>query len=146
MSKSLLWVGATFLLFTILLLLGRLTKEHYEMKNAPNAMMQTEAKASTDNTSNKDLTGQQLVAKLGCTNCHGSDLSGTKMAPNIHKVKQYWSRQSLINYLRNPSSYMSTSRFEAYRAKYPNTVMPAFNNINVKDLGKVADYVLSLQK
>ena len=148
MTKSLIWVGAFVGVFVILLLLGRVTHETYVMKNAPQmtTMPQTNSSSGSGNSSSGDLTGEQLVSKLGCTNCHGNGMTGTNMAPSLHAVASNWSRESLINYLRNPSSYMSDARFKAYKAKYPNTMMPPFNNIDVKDLGKVADYILSLSK
>jgi hypothetical protein len=59
------------------------------------------------------------------------------------QVKDNWTRQELINYLRNPQSYMSSNRFKEFKKKYPNVMMPAFNNIDIKDLGKIADYLLS---
>jgi hypothetical protein len=37
---------------------------------------------------------------------------------------------------------MSSDRFKEYEKKYPNMVMPSFNNINVQELGKIAEYLL----
>jgi cytochrome c2 len=96
--------------------------------------------------SSKTKTPGQLVASLGCTGCHGSDLAGTNMAPGLHNLKQNWSRDELINYLRNPSSYIKSESFKNFRAMYPNTIMPSFSNIDVKELGKIADYLQGLQK
>ncbi len=145
MTKPQIWVAAFVLAFVVLFLLGRATKENYTMKNVPQMSTMPQS-GNGGSTSAKDLSGEQLVSKLGCVNCHGTDLTGTKMAPDIHGVQKYWSRDALINYLRNPSSYMSSERFKAYRAKYPGIMMPPFNNIDVKDLGKVADYILTLHK
>ena len=66
------------------------------------------------------------------------------MAPSLHNVKDNWSRDKLINYLRNPSSYMSSDRFKEYQQQYPGVIMPSFGNIEVKELGKVAEYLLGL--
>lgn len=139
MTKPQIWVAAVLVVFLILLALEMNTQRSDEQKKAvPGEQLQTEE-------SSQPKTPEQLVSSLGCTGCHGSDLSGTRMAPNLHGVKDYWSRDKLINYLRNPSSYMASDRFKNYKAKYPNTLMPSFSNIDVKELGKIADYLLKLK-
>ena len=139
MTKSQIWVASFLVLFLILFFLGRVSKN-----------VDTENKQSTtspmpqSNMTSEDLNGQELTAKLGCVNCHGSDLNGTKMGPSLHDVKDNWTRDKLINYLRNPSSYMDSDRFKEFQQQYPGINMPSFNNIQVKDLGKVAEYLLGL--
>jgi hypothetical protein len=64
------------------------------------------------------------------------------MGPPLQNISQNWKRDDLINYLRNPNSYMSTERFKAYQEKYPNVIMPPFNHVDVKELGRIADYLL----
>ncbi len=139
MTKSQIWVASFLVLFLILFFLGRVSKnvdnENGQATNSP--MPQT-------NMTSEELTGEQLVSQLGCVNCHGSDLSGTKMAPSLHNVKNNWSRDKLINYLRNPSSYMDADRFKEFKSQYPGVIMPSFGNIEVKELGKVAEYLLKL--
>ncbi len=142
MTKPQIWVAATLVLFFALYILEMSTKRTDEQvkPNPTTAMQQQNPQVSADQPPEK------LVVNLGCTGCHGGDLSGTAMAPSLHAVKDNWSRDGLINYLRNPSSYMSSSRFEELKSKYPNTMMPSFSNIDVKVLGKVADYLISLSK
>ncbi|MHB1686465.1 MAG: c-type cytochrome [Ignavibacteriaceae bacterium] len=138
MTKPQIWVAAFLALFLILFLIEKVTvRSDVQVKT-------TGGGASQMGQSTQPSTAEDLLSSLGCTGCHGSDLTGTKMAPNIHGVKQYWSRDNLINYLRNPSSYMSSARFQNYRTKY-QIMMPSFNNIDVKNLGKIADYLLQLQ-
>ena len=139
MTKPQIWVAAFLVLFIGLFLLGRLTKEEEPMKdfsdmnNSPMGSQQT-----------TQLTGDKLFQTFGCINCHGADLAGTNMGPSLKNVKTYWdSRDNLINYLRNPNSYMDKDRFRDYREKYPNQIMPSFGNKDVKDLGKIADYLLN---
>jgi mono/diheme cytochrome c family protein len=83
------------------------------------------------------------MVRLGCTNCHGDDLNGTQMAPPLKNIKDFWSKDKLTNYLRNPESFMDSDRFKAYRDKYPGTIMPSFGNINVQELGKIAEFLLN---
>ncbi len=141
MTKPQIWIAAVLVLFFLLFFLEKNTNRSDEQVkgNPPSTMPQTDQSAQAK-------TPQQLIASLGCTGCHGSDLSGTKMAPDLHNVKENWSRDGLINYLRNPNSYMSTKRFQDFKAKYPNIMMPSFNNIDVKVLGNIADYLRGLKK
>ncbi len=139
MTKPQIWIAAVLILFFILFFLEKSTKRSdVQQKSEPTVTQQTQQ-------SGQAKTPEQMMASLGCTGCHGADLSGTNMAPSLHGVSRFWTRDALINYLRNPSSYMSTGRLKDYQAKY-QIMMPSFNNIDVKDLGKIADYLLSLKK
>ena len=135
MTKPQIWVAAFLALFIVLFIIGRLTKKEEPLRNIPsgNPMTQTTA---------EDLTAEQLIVNFGCTNCHGANLEGTAEGPVLRDVKQFYSRKELITYLRNPESYMNSERFKKYRERYPNVVMPNFSNRDVKDLGKIADYLL----
>ena len=140
MTKPQIWVAMVLVLFVLLLVLELNTNRSDEQKKVmPNQQTQMSESA-------RPSTADQLVASLGCTGCHGADLSGTRMAPDLHTVSKYWSRDKLINYLRNPSSYMDSGRFKNYKAQYPNVMMPSFSNIDVRELGKIADYLLNLNK
>lgn len=140
MTKPQIWVAAFLLLFIVLFMIGRLTKEDEPMKDFSgmnNSPMGEQTSA--------ELSGDKLIQSFGCTNCHGADLAGTNMGPSLKGLKEFWSsRDNLINYLRNPNSFMDSDRFKEYKAKYPNGIMPSYGNKDVKDLGKIADYLLTL--
>ncbi|MEO8399871.1 MAG: cytochrome c [Ignavibacteriaceae bacterium] len=106
MTKSQIWVASFLVLFLLLFFLGRVSKnvESGEQKTT-NPLPQT-------NSSSKELSAPELITQLGCVNCHGPDLSGTKLGPSLQNVKEFWSRDKLINYLRNPNSYMDSERFK----------------------------------
>ncbi|WP_337865346.1 cytochrome c [Ignavibacterium sp.] len=138
MTKPQIWVAAFLFLFIILFLIQNATKTHEPEKDFSqmgSSMMQQE--------SNENLSGAQLMNNFGCLSCHGANLEGTAMGPALVNLKEFWSRDNLINYLRNPNSYMNQKRFQEYQEKYPNMIMPAYGNKDVKDLGKIADYLLS---
>ena len=138
MTKPQIWVAAFLFLFIILFMIGRMTKEEAPMKDFSGMN-----NSAMGEQSNEELTGEKLVMSFGCVNCHGGNLAGSNMAPSLVGLKKYWSsRDDLINYLRNPNSFMDSDRFKGYRAKYPNGIMPAYGNKDVKDLGKIADYLL----
>jgi mono/diheme cytochrome c family protein len=90
-----------------------------------------------------DVDGLTLIKQTGCTSCHGDNLQGTKLAPALAEIKKFWSRDALINYLRNPQSYSRDARFDEYREKYRNVIMPSYGNIDVKELGRMAEYLLT---
>lgn len=138
MTKPQIWVAAFLLLFIILFMIGRLTKKEEPMRDFSGMGSQMSEQSTSE------LSGDKLVQSFGCVNCHGADLAGTNMAPSLKGVKQFWnSRDNLINYLRNPNSFMDSDRFKAYKEKYPGGIMPSYGNKDVKDLGKIADYLLS---
>ncbi len=140
MTKTQIWLGGFVLLFIALFMLGRLTKKddtESQMKKME-AMMQKQQ-------DNQEASIAPQLNRLNCTRCHGGDLKGTPVGPTLYGLKNSWDRDGLINYLRNPSSYMSSDKFKIYKDKYKNVVMPAYNNVDVKELGQIADYLLNLK-
>lgn len=137
MTNAQKWIAAFLGLFLILFALGRITKKDDGMEAMSMQMMQQAQQAT------QQQDGLGLMKQAGCITCHGSNLQGTKMAPALAGLKEFWTRDKLINYLRNPSSYGTDDRFVDYKAKYKNVVMPSYSNIDVKELGKIADYLLT---
>ena len=138
MTNAQKWVAAFLGLFLILFLLGRITRK--EEQTMPQTMGQMGQQ--TTQTS-EDADGQTLTKQLGCVSCHGESLQGTQMAPALVNISKNWTRDGLINYLRNPSSYGGGARFDEYREKYKNTIMPSYGNRDVKELGRIAEFLLT---
>jgi cytochrome c553 len=139
MTNAQKWMSAFLVLFLVLFILSRLTMKeevvHHTMNEGYN-----EQTAQQNET---DIDGFTLIKQNGCVTCHGQNLEGTNMAPAIAGMSEFWSRDKLINYLRNPSSYSGDKRFQEYKLKYKNIVMPSYGNLDVKDLGKMVDYLLT---
>ncbi len=136
MTKTQIWVAGFLVLFLILFGLQKLTQKD-EAPMHPGMEMNAPPPAGEQNA-------LSLINANGCTSCHGQDLKGSNLGPGLTGLKENWSsRESLINYLRNPNSFMDEDRFKDYKQRY-NTIMPPFNNLDVKDLGKIADYLLTL--
>jgi cytochrome c553 len=141
MTKPQIWLAAFLLLFIFLFLLGRVTRgPREENKQISNPVPQGEM-----SNQSQDLSPKDMMTRIGCTGCHGIDLAGTMKAPSLIDIKGNWSKDKLINYLRNPASFMSGDRFKVYREKYSGAMMPSFNNISVQELGKIAEYLLNPQ-
>ncbi|MBU1096953.1 MAG: cytochrome c [Bacteroidetes bacterium] len=135
MTNAQKWVTAFLGIFIVLFFIGRFTKEEVDYSEEHNSYESQEP---------VQLDGLALINKIGCVSCHGSDLKGTGLAPGLYSAKEYWSREKLIGYLRNPSSYNGDDRFEAYKTQY-KSLMPSYSNIDVDQLGIIADYLLSLE-
>lgn len=139
MTKTQIWLGGFVLLFIALFIIGRLTK-----KEDPEAGMK-KMEAMMQQQSDKEAPGAAQLNRLNCTRCHGGDLKGTPVAPTLYGLANSWDRDNLINYLRNPSSFSNSDKFKIYKDKYKNVVMPSYNNVDVKELGQIADYLLNLK-
>ncbi len=136
MSKSQIWIASFLGLFLVLFLLSRAFKH-----DSAETAFKNESGRETAVTA---VDVKTSIRNNGCAGCHGQNLEGTTLAPALTGVKQYWSsREELISYLRNPNSFMDKDRFQEYKNKY-NSVMPGYGNIDIKDLGRIADYLLSL--
>jgi len=138
MTNAQKWVTLFLGLFLLLFILGRATKEEEVFDEDYDYYDESSAETS-------EMDALSLINKVGCVSCHGADLKGTALAPTLYNAKEYWSREKLIGYLRDPSSYSGDDRFEAYKAKY-KSLMPSYGNIEVEKLGIIADYLLSLEK
>jgi hypothetical protein len=138
MTKPQIWVAAFLAAFILLFILQKVTKK--EVAPTRDLSSQMNNQMSEENTT--ELTAAQLISNFGCTNCHGGELQGTQMAPALTNLSQHWGKESLLNYLRRPEDFMDEARFQEYKQKYPNQIMPPYNNKNIKDLGKIVDYLL----
>jgi hypothetical protein len=137
MTKSQIWVASFLVLFLALFLLSRITRTDEEPRQLPagNPTPQTDMSA-------EEISAADIITRQGCRGCHGNELEGTRMGPPLINLTQFWSRDELINYLRNPNSFMDKDRFRKYQQEYPGVIMPSYTNVDVKDLGRIADYLL----
>lgn len=138
MTKPQIWVAAFLVVFFLLFMLQQVTKEEETSRDLSSQMNNP---MSEENTA--ELSGQQLISNFGCTNCHGNDLAGTNIAPALNNLTQFWGKESLLNYLRNPNDFMNQKRFQEYKEKYSGQIMPSYGNKDIKDLGKIVDYLLT---
>ncbi len=135
--NALRWILVVLLLFVGLFILSNVlgTFDNGEDNLAQYAQQQ-------QNNPNK-LDGAQLMKNFGCVGCHGNNLEGTINGPELVNLAEYWNRDNLINYLRNPKGFANSDRFEEYKKKYSKVIMPSYESIDVKDLGTIADYLLA---
>ncbi len=144
MTKAQIWVAGFLGAFVLLFLLQSFTTDPnigYGASYNP--------QESTGDTMNQggtmdaqELSGLDLINDWGCKTCHGGNLEGTTMAPALANLSSFYDRDKLINYLRNPNSFMDQDRFKKYKEKYRGIIMPSYGQHSVKQIGKVADYLL----
>lgn len=138
MTKPQIWVAAFLAAFILLFILQKATKK----EEAPRDLSSQMNNQMTEENQT-ELSAVQLISNFGCTNCHGSDLAGTNLAPALNNLSQYWGKESLLSYLRNPNDYMNQKRFQEYKERYRGQIMPSYGNKDIKDLGKIVDYLLT---
>ena len=138
MTKPQIWVSVFLVVFILLFILGRLTKKEETPRDLSSQMNNPMTEEATT-----DLSAEQLIKNFGCTNCHGDNLAGTPKAPALKNLSELWGKESLLSYLRNPNNYMDDERFKEYRKIYPGQIMPSYGNKNMKDLGKIVEYLLA---
>lgn len=136
MTNAQKWVAAFLMLFLLLFALEKLTEKKPSMVTMPEVIEK--------NISGENVDVVTIMNRLRCTSCHGSDFKGTANGPSIIGVKKYWTKDGLVNYLRNPMSYSKGERFDSYKIKY-KSFMPSFEQTDSKTLGKIAEYVLQLK-
>lgn len=137
MTKTLVWILVFLATFAALFFLQHLTKDDGTSSTVSGYM------EGSDSVGVAGAAGSELVSQFGCLNCHGNDLAGTPAAPPLTGLSKYYDREGLITYLRNPDKNKTGARFDDYKTKYASGIMPAYGNKDLKDLGKIADYLLS---
>jgi len=93
MTKPQIWVAAFLALFILLFLLGRLTKE----EDSENSIANTNT-VPQSNMSSGDISGADLIARIGCINCHGNDLAGTEKGPSLVRKDSRITKKNILTW------------------------------------------------
>jgi mono/diheme cytochrome c family protein len=88
--------------------------------------------------------GAKLFASQGCTLCHGADGAGTVFGPTLQGKRQYWTREKLMEYLKNPVAYAEKDKRLSEQARRFTLPMQRFDKLKPEELGALADYVLTI--
>lgn len=79
----------------------------------------------------------------GCVTCHGMDAHGTNMAPDLRGKAQHWTREKLVEYLKNPPEYIRKDDRLREQKKSYSLNMPLYGILRVEELQNLADHVLA---
>lgn len=72
--------------------------------------------------------GRQVFLALSCATCHGHDRRGTNIGPPVLKLRDHWTEERLLQFLRDPASFkQADSRLrrisERYRTDMPSPIV-----------------------
>ncbi|MEJ2581215.1 MAG: cytochrome c [Acidobacteriota bacterium] len=91
----------------------------------------------------KPGTAEALYINLGCAKCHGDNRQGQRSGPPLIKIIDHWNEESLLQYLRDPKTFVeSNPRLSYLDEQYP-IAMPAYADTNEEDLRKLAQFILN---
>ena len=88
-------------------------------------------------------TPEALYVGLGCAKCHGDDRQGQRSGPPLVKIEDHWDEKSLLEYLKNPKTFVeSNPRLSYLDEQYP-IAMPGYATTSEEDLQKLAQLILN---
>ena len=145
MTNAQKWVTAFLIIFIGLFILSKVFES--DDIDIPHDVVDYAQEENIQAAQTQTPDGLTLIEQNGCMTCHGNDLKGrANLGPSLYITKEHWDREELINYLRNPSAYSNDPRFDDYANQFSNIIMPAYDHIDIKDLGRIADHLLSLEE
>lgn len=90
------------------------------------------------------LPGAALFREKNCVVCHGAGGEGRATGPELRNVGKHFTREQLVEYLKNPTAYAEKdARLAARMHDFPG-MMPKYDYLEPTQLEQLADYVLAL--
>lgn len=89
--------------------------------------------------------GAKLYAAEQCSTCHGPDGVGTGMAPALRGLKERYTAERLVSYLKDPEALIASDQHLADLAQRYGRAMPTFSHLDQTHLEQIAAYVLTLE-
>lgn len=90
------------------------------------------------------LPGAALFREKNCVTCHGPAGEGRATGPELRNVGAHFTREQLVEYLKNPTAYAEKDARLAARMHDFDGMMPRFDYLEQTQLEQLADYVLAL--
>ena len=140
MTNAQKWVTVFLILFVLLLALSKLTNKDEKSSS--------EANYSEENVNPNEtvqINAEKLISQNKCLTCHGRDLGGSGMGPSLTNLSDNWEKDALINYLKDPSSFLNIARMAVLREKYGSD-MPAVKNLSNDEISAIAEFLLKLKR
>ena len=109
------------------------------------ALSLTFSDCGNEDQAHDDPPGTRLFAKHNCVLCHGENGEGKTTGPPLSGLREHYSKQQLLEFLRNPESYARHDdrlrrQLEGYVA-----MMPGYGYLDSLELEQLADHVLSFE-
>lgn len=87
--------------------------------------------------------GKTLFHSKSCILCHGENADGTPQGPKLRNLEKRYSREQLVEYLKDPDAFREKNRFPKLSRTYP-AMMPRYGYLEEAELHTLVDYVLTL--
>ncbi len=91
----------------------------------------------------KSASGSQRFVS-SCGLCHGMEGAGTQLGPTLQGKKKFWTKEKLVQYLKDPAPYTGKDPRLAEQAKKYSIPMSRFDMLPADELNQIAEFVLGL--
>jgi cytochrome c2 len=79
---------------------------------------------------------------LGCAKCHGPAREGKRSGPPLVKLEDHWDEEGLMQYLRDPKTFVEANPRLSYMDEQYPIAMPAFAHTDDDQLRELAVFIL----
>ncbi len=84
----------------------------------------------------------EIYRRARCDRCHGENRQGTKDAPPIANLGEFWTEDDLVTYLADPQSAVETNeRLQVLVARY-RLIMPGYKVLSEEERRALARYLM----
>ena len=87
-------------------------------------------------------TPEASYIDLGCAKCHGPAREGRRSGPPLVKIEDHWDEASLMQYLRDPKTFVEANPRLSYMDEQYPIAMPPFANTDEEQLRELAIFIL----
>ncbi|MBL8857035.1 MAG: cytochrome c [Planctomycetes bacterium] len=95
--------------------------------------------------SNEPVAGKDLFVNWGCANCHAAGGTGIQgLGPSLQGKAVNWTRESLTEYLRDPTGYAAKNPRLKEQGRGYMTPMPPILTKDEAAVARLVDHVLAL--
>ena len=98
--------------------------------------------AACDASAPEPGTPEASYINLGCAKCHGPAREGQRSGPPLVKIEDHWDEEGLMQYLRDPKTFVEANPRLSYMAEQYPIAMPPFANTDEKQLRELAIFIL----
>ena len=87
-------------------------------------------------------TPEASYIDLGCAKCHGPAREGQRSGPPLVKLEGHWDEETLMQYMRDPKTFVEANPRLSYMAEQYPIAMPAFAHTDEEQLRELAVFIL----
>ena len=91
----------------------------------------------------KPGTPEASYVDLGCAKCHGAEREGKRSGPSLVKIEDHWDEEGLMQYLRDPKTFVDANPRLSYMGEQYPIAMPAFAHTDEQQLRQLAEFILN---